>query len=157
MKWLVFFLSVLQCSLAAASEYAIGDHLSVVSLQDQFDQPIAVDNKTHWVLFTRSMDGADVAKTALDGMTTTQLQQYGIVYVADVSGMPSLILKFVAQPKMKDLAYAIALDKEGEATKLFPTAKDTAALLDVDNLQITQIRYFDKAEALKSVLADLMK
>ena len=71
--------------------------------------------------------------------------------------MPSLILKFVAQPKMKDLAYAIALDKEGEATKLFPTAKDTAALLDVDNLQITQIRYFDKAEALKSVLADLMK
>ncbi|QSX33422.1 hypothetical protein JYB87_17155 [Shewanella avicenniae] len=156
-KLMLFFLTMLQCSLTTASEYAIGDHLTELALADQFEQPIVVDSKTRWILFSRSMDGAEVARTALEGMTTAQLQQLGLVYVADVSGMPSLILKFVAQPKMQELSYVIALDKEGEATKFYPAAKGTAALLDVDAMQVTQIRYFDKAEALKYVLTELMK
>lgn len=159
MKTLKLLLSclLLTCAVTShASEYAVGDNLSVAQFTDQFDNLHSVDSDTRWLLFTRSMAGAELAQQALQGSSKAQLTKAKLLYVADVSAMPSLILKFAALPKMQDLSYPIALDREGELSKLYPVADDAAALIDLKQLQLTQIRYFDNAEALQQALAQLL-
>ena len=160
MKTLKLLLSCLLLTVAVtshASEYAVGDNLATAQFTDQFDSAQSVDNDTHWLLFTRSMAGAEIAQKALEGASKTQFVNAKLIYVADVSAMPSLILKFAAMPKMQDLGYPIALDKEGDLSKLYPVADDAAALIDLKQLQVTQIRYFDNSDALKQSLASLLK
>ncbi|QUN06174.1 hypothetical protein KDN34_01480 [Shewanella yunxiaonensis] len=137
---------------AQASEYAVGDTLQPVTLQDQFDAPQSLNDGDKLLVFTRSMAGGKIAREALSGVTTEQMQHIGLLYIADISGMPSLIARLVAIPKMKDFSFPVALDREGQPTKLFPVADDTAALINLEQLKITQIRYFDSAEALKQAL-----
>ncbi|MCH1926768.1 hypothetical protein L9G74_17960 [Shewanella sp. C32] len=156
-KKLLLFFWLLTTSFASwSSEYAIGDTLPNAQFEDQFAHAVVVNNETRWLVFTRSMAGAEVAQEALAGVTTEQLTKAHMSYVADISGMPSLIFKLVALPKMQDLSYSIALDREGELTKYYPVADGTAALLDLKEMQLTQIRYFDKASALKDALQPLL-
>ncbi|WP_417763273.1 hypothetical protein [Shewanella sp.] len=155
-KLLLFFWLLMVSFSGWASEFAIGDRLPNAQFEDQFANAAVVNNETRWVVFTRSMAGAEVVQEALAGATTAQLSHAHLIYVADISGMPSLIFKLVALPKMQDLGYSIALDKEGEFTKYYPVADGTAALLDLKEMQLTQIRYFDSASALKDALQPLL-
>lgn len=147
-------LTMLASPMIQASEYAVGDTLKPISLQDQHEAAVVLDTSAKYLLFGRSMKGGEIIKTALEGRDNQALQQAGIFYLADISGMPSLIAKFVAIPQMRDLTFSIALDKEGEISKLLPAAKDAASLISLDQLTITKLQYFDDAEALKQALKD---
>ncbi|MCL1076265.1 hypothetical protein [Shewanella dokdonensis] len=137
---------------ALASEYAVGDVLRPLELQNQFETKQTLDSNNKLLIFTRSMAGSKIARTALDGVNAEAMQGIGLIYIADISGMPSLIARLVAIPKMKDFSFPVALDREGQPTKLFPVAEDTAALINLQQLKITQIRYFDDADSLKQAL-----
>lgn len=147
-------LTMLVSPMIQASEYAVGDTLKPISLQDQHEAAMVLDTSAKYLLFGRSMKGGEIIKTALEGRDNQALQQASIFYLADISGMPSLIAKFVAIPQMRDLSFSIALDKEGEISKLLPAAKDAASLISLDQLTITKLQYFDDAEALKQALKD---
>ncbi|TCN90757.1 hypothetical protein [Shewanella fodinae] len=149
---LVVCLALFSLTPALASEYAVGDTLQPLTLQDQFDAELALDSSNKLLVFTRSMAGGKIAREALEGVSGETMRSNGLIYIADISGMPSLIARLVAIPKMKDFSFPVALDRDGQPTKLFPVAEDTAALINLEQLKITQIRYFDSADALKQAL-----
>lgn len=148
----LFFLFTPMMALAAS--YVAGDALSPISLQDQNDKMVSVTDQTKVLLFSRSMKGGDIIKETLTPLAGDTFPQH-LVYVADISGMPSLIAKFVAVPQMQELPFAIGLDREGEISRLLPDSKDMATMILLDNLKIQDIAYFDSSEALGQALAKL--
>ncbi|ABZ75108.1 conserved hypothetical protein [Shewanella halifaxensis HAW-EB4] len=151
MRALIFVLSSLLATSVWANTYQVGDQITDIKLQDQNEAQYQVDSSTTRVLFSRSMDGGTVIQEALEAEPEL-VKDNSLVYVADISGMPSLIARFVALPQFKKFPYRVALDNEGEQTKPLPAQKDQATLVELNNNQITKIAFYETADAL---LADL--
>ncbi|SUI71790.1 Uncharacterised protein [Shewanella putrefaciens] len=155
MKTLLLCVSCLLTPIwAFAASYVTGDTINPILLVDQHDKSIEVTDDTRVVLFSRSMKGGDIIKETLQPLSETQFPNH-LVYVADISGMPSLIAKFVAVPQMKELPFSIGLDREGEISQMLPDTKDMATMILLDHRNILDIAYFDSSEALSQALTKI--
>ncbi|MDO6619417.1 hypothetical protein BCU94_19090 [Shewanella sp. 10N.286.52.C2] len=152
MKALLFAVSVLFMASAQANVFVVNDKIEPITLEDQFEQPLVVNEQTQVVLFSRGMKGGEFIQAALEA-TTTEQQPANLVYIADISGMPSLIARFVAIPQMKDLPFAMGLDREGDATANWPTEEDMATMVTLDKLTVVSIENFDSNETLIKALS----
>ncbi|WP_144211344.1 hypothetical protein [Shewanella donghaensis] len=151
MKALLFAVSILFMTSAQANVFVLNDKIEPITLEDQFEQPLVVNETTKVVLFSRGMKGGEFIQEALETIPADQ-QPTDMAYIADISGMPSLIARFVAIPKMKDLPFSMGLDREGDATASWPAEKDMATVVTLDNLSVLSIEYFDNSEAIIEAL-----
>ena len=121
-------------------------------LEDQHGATGTIDDETRQVLFTRDMDAGDVVKAALAHDGAALLAAGGTVYVADISGMPSLVRRLFALPKMRKRENSMVPDTDGEATRRIPGKSGSATLIGLDGLKITSLRYLADIDELKATL-----
>ena len=132
----------------------IGDSLEVIRLDDQHGRTHAIDGSIQTVIFTRDMDAGDVVRKALsdseiDGAVFTGANA---LYVSDISAMPGMVARLIAVPRMRKRPYPMLLDRDGEATRLFPSQAGAATILTLDSLQIVEVGYADSAAEILRVL-----
>lgn len=139
-------------SARAEESYKQGDRMVEIVLEDQHGASGTVDGDTARLLFARDMDAGDVVKAALAEDGAALLDSGGTVYVADISGMPGLVRRLFALPKMRKRGYSMLLDVEGEVTQRIPTKAGSATLIDLDALEITNLFYISDVEELKAAL-----
>ena len=155
MKAFTVLLGLLVAGGAAGEPYAVGESVDPLTLIDQHGDERVVDASTRLVLFSRSKAGSDVLKSALQRWTEDSLAQRNIVYVADIHTIPALIRRGFVIPAMRKALYPILLDKEGELTSRFPSEKDQAALVFLDDFQVERVLFtssFEEArQAMESV------
>jgi len=142
--------SLFSISIYAAT-FVVGDNIGHITLQDQFAESYATNADTSHLLFSRSMKGGTIIEEALMA-NATLYENPNLLYIADISGMPSLISRFVAIPGFKKFPFKLALDKEGAATQSIPSADDQATLLLLDQGKIISINYFYSKESLLEAL-----
>ena len=150
MQYLILIISLIFSSAAVGDRPAIkvGDTLVPISLLDQFEKPLNVTAETKVLLFSRDMDGGEIIQVAFADTPDDQ-RPANLVYVADISGMPSLIAKYVAVPKMQDYPFTLGLDREGEITAAFPVVKGQATIIKLNDLKIQSIEFVQDAKMLK--------
>ncbi|MBO1927910.1 hypothetical protein J3998_10010 [Thiomicrorhabdus sp. 6S2-11] len=136
--------------LTLGSFAAQAQTLGTVSLNDQFEQPIAFGSETKWVLLSSEKDAGKLVKETLNTLELTDLAAQGGIYIADVSAMPGLITKLFAIPKMKDYAFKMAVVNDEEMLKDWPKQEDKVTAMQLDNLEVKSVEYFDSAEALQA-------
>lgn len=134
------FTAALSAATVAAAPLAVGDRLSVPALADQFDQPLPVTADTALMLFATDMDGNRLANDALQAAAPNCRVAPRVVYVADISGMPALVSRFIALPKMRERPYRIALDRSGTDTAALPREPGRVTLLHLQGLRVTQLQ-----------------
>ena len=127
-----------------------------VSFEDQWDVSHAISEQTQWLIFSSHKDGGKWVKESLTELEVTDLEAYKIVYVADISAMPSFITSMFAIPKMQDLAFKIYLDKEGDATVNWPRNQEQVSVYKVENGTFAGTQYFAEKDALKAFLQTLI-
>ncbi|WP_394497052.1 hypothetical protein [Shewanella sp. ENK2] len=152
MKAILFVASLLFMTTAQAEVFVVNDKIEPVTLEDQFEQPLVVNEQTQWVLFSRGMKGGELIQASLESLPAEK-QPENLVYIADISGMPSLIARFVAIPKMKDLPFSMGLDREGDVTATFPSEKDMASVIKLDKFNVVSIEHFDLSEAITEAIS----
>ncbi|MBQ4889372.1 hypothetical protein J8L86_05900 [Shewanella sp. MMG014] len=152
MKAILFVASLLFMTTAQAEVFVVNDKIEPVTLEDQFEQPLVVNEQTQWVLFSRGMKGGELIQASLE-LLPAEKQPENLVYIADISGMPSLIARFVAIPKMKDLPFSMGLDREGDVTATFPSEKDMASVIKLDKFNVVSIEHFDSSEAITEAIS----
>ncbi|UJF21885.1 hypothetical protein [Shewanella sp. OMA3-2] len=133
--------------IAEQSPLKVGDMLADISLQNQFEKPLKVTSETQVLLFSRDMDGGEVVQAAFDATPENQ-RPAKLIYVADLSGMPSLIAQFIAVPKMQDYSFMLGLDREGDITARLPAEKDQATIIKLNQLKVISIEYAQDAQSL---------
>lgn len=137
------------------SPLGLGDTLPELVLEDQHGEQRSVDASTRLILFSRDMDGGDLLKSALAELPEGTLDAADAAYVSDISGMPRLIARMFALPRMRKRPYPMLLDRTGESTALLPDEPGRATLIYVDALRIEAIEHLDTAEAVKASVLGL--
>ncbi|HHS99728.1 MAG TPA: hypothetical protein ENK73_02630 [Thiomicrospira sp.] len=150
MKFKKWILALLFLSLTAVAQ--ADQKLTPTVFMDQWDQPQALTSDVKWLIFSTTKDGGNWVKTQLEEMGIENLQSKNWMYVADVSQMPSLITKFMAIPKMQDYKFAIALEREGEATADWPKQEDAVNVYKLNALTIEEVHTLTTQESVASFL-----
>ena len=132
---------------AFANSLTIGNNLPTLTIKDQFEKDFTVDANIKTIIFSATKTEGTTIKEFLLTKNKDYLATNNTVYVADITGMPSLITKFIAMPKMKDYPFSVLL--VDEASKgLFPVKEDMISIISLENGKITDIKYVKTAEEL---------
>jgi len=124
-----------------------------MSFQDQWGQSHTLDQKTRWVVYSHHMAGNDWVKGAFEQLKLQDLAQHRLLYVADISGMPSLISKWMAVPAMQDYAFPIALVRAHERLPDWPRTQDQVSVFEYQAGQRVAEHAFASREALQIFLS----
>lgn len=102
--------TLLALGLNAAS-LNIDSSIVDIKIKDQFDKVHTLNSDVRTILFASDKGTSDMLRDYLLPLSEKEniLEKNGAVYVADISGMPSLISKFIALPKMKKYPFSILL------------------------------------------------
>ncbi len=95
MKYIILFLIFLP-SVVIADPYTIESQIRGFSLKDQHGNQHEVDETTRLILFSYDKEGSNIIKNGLKKTYRDYLKNHNTVYIANISGMPGLIRKFVA-------------------------------------------------------------
>ena len=141
MKKVVLFIA-LTLSLFA-NEFKVGDNIGSFSLLNQHDEKVTVDNKVEKILVSFEKDtGADINEY-LSNKYSLFLKNNNSVFIANISGMPSIITKLFALPKMKKYKHPILLIYS-EDDKRFVSKEEKSTLYTLENGVIKSIEFFTK-------------
>jgi len=116
--------------------------LAAQTFEDQWDKPQVLNETIEWVIFTHEMDGGVWVKDSLHNLEVSDLANKNWIYIADISGMPSLIGRLFALPKMRDYKFPMALAREEEMTADWPKKEDYVVVYKMDNLKIVDQYFF---------------
>lgn len=145
---------VFAATASAQASIQPGHQISPMKMTDQHDKVLAVDAKTKIVLFSRDQAGNKIVNKALEGTPASFLPERGAVYAADISGMPGIITKMFALPKMRGYPYSVLLDRDATVTKALPAKEGHVTLLRLNELKVEKIDYYSESEALKQALGN---
>ena len=132
---------------AFANSLTVGSNLPTLTVKDQFEKEFTIDAKIKTIIFSATKDESATIKDFLVTKDKNYLTTNNIAYVADITGMPSLVSKFFALPKMRDYSFSILLiDEDNKA--LFPVEQDKITIISLDNSKITDIKFIKTTEEL---------
>ena len=80
-----------------------------------------------------------------------ELTKNNALYVADISGMPSLISKFIALPKMKKYPFSVML-LDDTNKDFFGKEEGKIIVYSLDNLKITEMKSISTAKELEEII-----
>jgi hypothetical protein len=142
-----FLFTVLLGLSAFANSLTVGSDLPTLTIKDQFEKEHTVGANIKTVIFSATKAESATIKDFLATKDKDYLTNNNIAYVADITGMPSLISKFFALPKMRDYAFSILLiDEDNKA--LFPVEEDKISIITLENSKITDIKFIKTTEDL---------
>lgn len=148
----IALLLLVTSGVAAAATLAAGSALPAITLTDQHDRKTTLGPDVRIVVLTRDMAAGDTVKEGFAGMDQAALELRGAVYVADISGMPSMIASMFAVPKMRERSYRILLDRDGAATRDFPYEEGRPTVLFVGQGKITRVVQPANGDELRELL-----
>ncbi|MBU1659793.1 hypothetical protein KKG72_12205 [bacterium] len=153
-------LMFLGCSSKDATEHAVEPKLVVeqslknLNLHDQFGTPHAIGSEIKKVVFAFSKDVGHSCNDFFATKGETYLQDNNAVFVADVSGAPSLIRSMFIMPGLKDFKHTILVIDDKALSNAYKPAQNSEKIIVVllDNNTITEIQYLNSEDELSASL-----
>ncbi|MGB5866634.1 MAG: hypothetical protein WBG69_02060 [Arcobacteraceae bacterium] len=128
-----------------SSNFELNSNINSFTLQDQFDKTHTVNSDTKTIIVSSEKATSAALNEFLGAKEKGFLENNNAVFIADISGMPSLITKFFALPKMKKYNYNILLITE-ENDDRFSKQEEKLTVYKLENGVITSINYVSKEE-----------
>ena len=146
-----FLFTVLLGLSAFANSLTVGTDIPTLTVKDQFEKEHIIDANIKTIIFSATKTEGTTIKEFLLTKDKDYLTTNKAAYVADITGMPSLITKFIALPKMKDYPFSVLLIDEANKT-LFPVKEDMISIISLENGKVTDIKYVKTAAELRQIL-----
>ena len=149
--WAAVWISV----SAEAAPVAARSAMPTLSLNDQHDKPVPVSPSTRWVVFTAEKPVSDMVSAVLAAEPAGVADRLRLVYVADISGMPALVTRMFALPKLRELPFPIALVREpAQVAQVadIPRTSGSATVLRLEDGRVTQVTTARQATELRAML-----
>lgn len=149
MRWILGMLLLAAGGVAGAAELAVGDRLPALKLEDQFGETHAIGEQTRLLLFTADKAAGDMVNETFGPEEGGDLTRDDVAYIADISGMPSLISKLFALPKLRDFPYTVLVVREAETVAFLPRREDAVTVMHLEEGTVRSIGYADSVEELR--------
>jgi len=132
----------------------VGSRIPAATLLDQNDVPRQIDENVRIVFFAREMEGGAIIRALLEEEAPNYLTKLRALYVADISGMPSIIANLMAIPKMqRERPYPTLLDRDGATTAAFPSKEAHVTIMGLDRLRVMAIHYPGSMAGMREAIA----
>ncbi len=133
---------------ASSNILQIGDKFPNNSFKDQFEKEYIITNDTKKLLFAFSKDNGHIIKEFMGDKPTDFLIKKEILFIADISAMPSIIASWFAIPDMKKSKYPILLiqDEDIAAKYKLEDKKESFMIVELENKQVKNIKYISGKE-----------
>ncbi len=142
-------------STPSVTPLAIGSQVDFSLLADQRGNSFTHQDAMTAVLFVNSMKGNSLIRDTLKDVDVSCMTEGRLVYLADISGMPSLISKLIAIPRMRDYPYPVWLDRNGLATAALPVEEDAVTVLTLKQSAIVAVDHLrEQAELHQRLLKE---
>lgn len=105
----ILFSLILSITAIFADTLSLGKDIPTIKIKDQFEKIHTIDLQVKTILFASDKETSEILRDFLLEKDKDFLNKNNAVYVADISGMPSLIAKFFALPKMKKYPFSVLL------------------------------------------------
>lgn len=128
----------------------IGQQIIPFQLHNQHGKLITVDDKAKIIFFTKEKAPSILLNTFLASQGKAFLSDNKAFYIADISGMPFLVTKFIALPKMKKSPYDILLAKKEVTLAFVPHKKGYITIIKKSEGKIESIEFANEMNALKN-------
>lgn len=123
------------------------------SLVNQFGEPFKGQDSMELVMLVAGMKVKNMVRETQSDIDASCLQEGRVVYLANISGMPKLVSKLIAVPRLRDLPYPVWLDYAGDTTTGLPFKKGQVTLVSLDHgRQSSSVVFADSQEALRERL-----
>jgi hypothetical protein len=127
-----------------SAEIKVGEQFPVLTLVDQYNHAIEIRTK-----------GKITLLLSFEKKVSTQIQQYletkgkdfldtnNLMYISDISGMPSFVTRMFALPKMKSFSFKIALIYDENEAKFLSRENKKVSLVTLENNRIKTIKFVE--------------
>jgi hypothetical protein len=117
--------------------------LANYTFQDQFDKKHSLINSVKKVIFVFTKPTGHLMRVYLGTKDVNYLKERNIDFIADVSGMPSMIFKMFALPDLKDSKYPIMIIKDKEKSKRFrdDKQKNAVMIISLENKIVKNVKF----------------
>jgi hypothetical protein len=149
---LVIYLTLITTFNAFADQLKIGDSLPDNEFLDQHGQSHRLDSTIQLLIFAHTKDTGSMMTDILADAVPDHLLKQKAVYIADISGMPSLIARIFALPKMRKIGSPIYLVREEDQADWMPKQVDRLTLVTLSESHVRDISYIDSEETIRSML-----
>jgi len=126
-----------------ANGVIIGEKLKDFTIKNQFDKPISLTKDTKKIIFVCTKPAGHLVRNYLKEQDKDFLEKRDILFIADVSAMPSIIYKMFALPDFKKSPYSVLLLTDEEKAKRFKNKahKDEVMIIYLDNKKVTKVKF----------------
>jgi hypothetical protein len=131
----------------------MGESVELKGIEDQRGNLFTHQSSMQTLLFVDDMSAKTLVKKSLQNVDLGCMEQGKLVYLADISGMPSLISDLIAIPKMRRYLYPIWLDREGKVSEMLPVKDDQVTVLSLNNQVIESVSFAGSVVALTDQLS----
>ena len=135
-------------------DVTVGKIFKNITLKDQFDKEVSLSNKTKKVIFVFKKASGHTARGLLDSKPDDYLLNKDVAFIADISGMPSIIASMFAIPDFQKHKYPVMLIKDEKISEKYRSEKyeDYIAIISLNNFKITKITLVSTQKQLEKVL-----
>lgn len=148
MKKILFTLLLAGATIANALN--IGDSTPTFQIKDQFEKTHVIKADAKTLLVAADKGTSEILRDYFNAKPKGFLEENNAYYIADISGMPSLIAKFFALPKMKKYPFSILLVDE-EQTKSFNKKEGNITIYSIVDGKVSDVKYIKDASELDAV------
>ncbi len=138
---LMAFTLVCPGAMAEPRAYHAGDALEAIKLTDQHGEQSTVDDQTRLLIFIPDRDASKILHSALEKTSHGYLERHHTTCVADISGMPSLVTRFFALPRMRKYPYSLLLARTAGDSARLPRREGQVTLVRLRGLKIAEIGF----------------
>lgn len=134
----------------------IGKQLADFSFKNQFDKEVSLKSTTKKIIFVFTKPTGHLVKQYLSSKAKGFLEKRDIIFIADVSGMPSIIFKMFALPDFQKSSYSVLLIKDKEKSKRFRNEahKDEVMIISLDNKKVKSVKFISTEKDLKEEIGE---
>ena len=140
----ILFLLLTMTALFA--EVKVGESFPSFVLVDQFDHNISIESSTEVLILSFQKSVSSEIQTFLESKEDDFLEKNHIIYMADMSSMPSFLVSMFAIPKMKKFKFKVALIYEESVADTVPREDDKVTLIRLNEQKIVSIKFIEPKE-----------
>jgi len=125
-----------------SNSFNVDSNIGSFQLADQFEKKHTVNSDTETIIFSAEKDTSAGLNEFLSTKEKGFLEKNNAVFIADISGMPSIISYLFALPKMKKYNYNVLLI-ENEDDKRFLQKENKLTVYALKNGVISSVQYIE--------------
>ena len=126
------------------AEIKIGEAFPTLTLVDQFHTKTEIQTKgSTTLILSFEKDVSSSIKKYIDAKEKDFLTKNNIMYISDISSMPSFITSWIAIPKMKKFTFNISLINDEKEALFLDRREGKVTVVTLDDNVIQTINYVE--------------